>query len=162
LIKESSILGILKMQIGQEMTYTDEFEVEKGMIQRFAIAVGDSNPIYFEEEFARKTIYKGMIAPFTFLFEWNHHSHSILSPEKRRSLFKDLKSQPRVLRGVNEYNIIQPVRPGDIITSKSRLSEAYEKQGKSGLLIFAVCENIYYNQKQEVLGKSRDTYILLP
>lgn len=162
MIKESPVLSILKKHIGYEITYTDEFEVEKGMIGRFAIAIGDSNPIYFDEEFARKTIYGGIIAPYTFLFEWNHHRHSVLSPEERRSLFKELKPQPRFLRGGNEYEIIRPVRPGDIITSKSRITEAYEKLGKSGPLIFAVCENKYYNQKQEVLGKTKDTYILIP
>jgi len=132
------------------------------MIRRFAIAIGDPNPIYFDEEFARKTIYGGIIAPHTFLFECNHHRHSVLSPEERRSLFKELNPQPRFLRGGNEYEIFQPVRPGDIITSKSRLTEVYEKLGKSGPLIFAICEDEYYNQRAEFLGKNRDTYILLP
>ena len=162
MIKESSVLSILKRHIGHEFAYTDEFEVEKGMIRRFAIAIGDPNPIYFDEEFARKTIYGGIIAPHTFLFEWNHHRHSVLSPEERRSLFKELNPQPRFLRGGNEYEIFQPVRPGDIITSKSRLTEVYEKLGKSGPLIFAICEDEYYNQRAEFLGKNRDTYILLP
>ena len=90
------------------------------------------------------------------------HRANRLSPEERRSLFKELNPQPRFLRGGNEYEIFQPVRPGDIITSKSRLTEVYEKLGKSGPLIFAICEDEYYNQRAEFLGKNRDTYILLP
>lgn len=160
--EESIIFAILKKQIGQEFTYTDEFVVEKGMIRRFALAVGDPSPLYFDEEFARKTIYRGIVAPYTFLFEWNHHSHSVLSPKAIESLFKEVHPKPSFVRGGNEYEIMQPVRPGHIITSHSRVNEVYEKQGRSGLLIFAICENKYYNQKQEMLGKSRDPYIFLP
>lgn len=159
---ESKILSVLKARIGHEITYTDEFEVEKGMLRRFAMALGDANPLYSDEEFARKSPYGGIIAPYTFLFEWNHHHHGVLSPEEREVLFKGIKPPPRFLRGGNEYEIVRPVRPGDIITSRSRVAEVYEKQGKSGPLIFAVSENKYFNQKGELLGKSKDAYIFLP
>ncbi len=159
---ESPVLDILKKLVGREVAYTDEFEVEKGMIRRFALAVGDPNPVYWDEEFAKKTPYGGIIAPFTFLFEWNHHRHAVLPPEARRSLFKELKRQPRLLRGGSEYEVARPVRPGDIITSRTRITEVYEKKGKSGPLIFQACESRYYNQKDEMLGASKDVYILLP
>ena len=44
--EQPSVLSVLKQMVGREHTYTDEFEVEKGMIRRFAIAIGDSNPLY--------------------------------------------------------------------------------------------------------------------
>ena len=162
MVAESSVLCILQRLIGREVTYIDEFEVEKGMIKRFAIAIGDSNPIYYDEEFAGTTAYGGIVAPPTFLFEWNHHRHSALPPRERRALFSGLERQPRLLRGINEYEVVQPVRPGDIITTKARIAEVYEKQGRSGQLVFMVIETDYFNQSKEMLGKSRDTYILLP
>ncbi|MFC1978038.1 MaoC family dehydratase N-terminal domain-containing protein [Chloroflexota bacterium] len=159
---ESSLLHILQGLVGSELSYTDEFEVEKGMIKRFAIAIGDPNPIYYDEEFARTTSYEDIVAPPTFLFEWNHHRHNVLPPEERRSIFNGLERQPRLLRGINEYQVVQQVRAGDIIRTKSRIAEVYEKQGRSGQLVFMVTETDYFNQKKETLGKSRDTYILLP
>ncbi|MFC1887067.1 translation elongation factor 4 [Thermodesulfobacteriota bacterium] len=111
--EQPSVLTVLKQMVGREHTYTDEFEVEKGMINRFAIAIGDSNPLYSDEEFARSTPYGGVIAPPTFLFEWNHHKHSVLAPEVRKPMFADFDRQPTVLRGVNEYEFVHPVRPGD-------------------------------------------------
>ena len=160
--EKPSVLSVLQQLIGREHIYTDEFEVEKGMIKRFAIAIGDSNPLYHDEEFAGSTEYGGIIAPPSFLFEWNHHKHSVLSPEIRKTMFVDFERQPRVLRGINEYEFITPVRPGDVITTKSRIADVYEKQGRSGQLIFMLCETEYYRQTKEVLWRSKDTYILLP
>jgi len=160
--EQASVISILKQNVGQEAIWTDEFEIENGMIKRFAIAIGDTNPLYCDEEFAASTAYGGIIAPPTLLFEWNHHKHAVISPEFRKSIFKGLDRQPRLLRGANEFEFIQPVRPGDVIKSKSRIIDAYEKQGRSGQLVFMICETDYFNQKEEVLGKSKDTYILLP
>jgi acyl dehydratase len=157
-----SVLSILEQMVGREAEYTDEFEVEKGMIRRFAIAIGDSNPLYSDEKFAASTEHGGIIAPPTFLFEWNHHKHSVLSPESRRSLFVGLDRLPRLLRGINEYEFILPVRPGYVITTRSRVADVYEKPGRSGQLIFMVCKTDYFDQKANLLGKSKDTYILLP
>src|SRR5699024_3946968 len=42
------------------------FEVEKGHIRKFADSIGDSNPLYRDEEYAAKTTYGGIIAPPTF------------------------------------------------------------------------------------------------
>ena len=118
--------------------------------------------LYYDEEFAEATAYGGIVAPPTFLFEWNHHKHSVLPPKERKSIFSGLERQPRFIRGTNEYEIVQPVHSGDIIKSQSRIAEVYGKQGRSGQLVFMVCETNYFNQREETLGKSRDTYIFLP
>jgi hypothetical protein len=41
-------------------------EVEKGAIRRFAEAIGETNPIYFEEAAARAAGYRSVVAPPTF------------------------------------------------------------------------------------------------
>ena len=160
--EQSSVLSALQKLVGREFTYTDEFEVEKGMLQRFAMAIGDPNPIYYDEELAKAAGYSGVVAPPTFLFEWNHHKHGPLSREVRASIFSGLKRVPPSVRGINEYEVVQPVRPGDIIKTQARVTQVYEKQGKSGKLVFVICETTYINQRQDVLGKARDTYIFLP
>ena len=40
--------------------------VERGMVRRFAEAVGDLNPIYIDEEVGRRSRYGRNIAPPTF------------------------------------------------------------------------------------------------
>jgi len=44
-------------------------EVEKGAIKRYADAVGDFNPIYWDEEYASNSRYGSIIAPPGF-FGW--------------------------------------------------------------------------------------------
>ena len=39
------------------------FEVEKGAIKKFADAVDDGNPLYWDEEYAKNTKYGSIIAP---------------------------------------------------------------------------------------------------
>ena len=41
-------------------------EVEKGSIRKFAEAIGETNPIYFEEAAARAAGYRSVVAPPTF------------------------------------------------------------------------------------------------
>ena len=48
---------------------TRTLEVEKGAIRRFADAVDDPDPLYYDEEYARNSRYGSMIAPPGF-FGW--------------------------------------------------------------------------------------------
>ena len=48
------------------------YDIEKGAIIRFAQAIGDDNVIFNRENDARKTRYKGLVAPPTFLLSLIH------------------------------------------------------------------------------------------
>jgi len=147
-MKDDALLPRLKSMVGYEKVFSDGQPIEEGMIKRFAEAIGDGNPLYHDRECAEKSQFRGIIAPPTFVFEWNHHEAvaEISLPER--------------LRAGNEYEFIRPLRPGDIITSKSRISDVYEKQGRSGTLIFIVGESTYTNQRHELLGIQRSSFVV--
>ena len=42
-----------------------------------------------------------------------------------------------------------PIRPGDTITMKARITDVYEKTGRTGKMVFIVRETTYENQKGE-------------
>jgi acyl dehydratase len=153
----SSLLEELKGLEGHEISFTDEHEIEKGMIKRFAMAIEDPNPMYRDEEFANP--YGGIIAPPTFLFEWNHHT--VLRVSERGAAVGGRELPLRMVRGGNEYEFFQPLRPGDVINSKSRVAQVYDKEGRSGKLVFLIGETTYTNQRGELLGTNRETIILL-
>jgi hydroxyacyl-ACP dehydratase HTD2-like protein with hotdog domain len=67
-----------------------------------------------------------------------------------------------LFRGGNAYEMFQPVRPDDVITTRRKLLEIREKSGRSGTLIFVVSEIAYSNQRGELLGKNRETIIYRP
>jgi acyl dehydratase len=82
------------------------YEVEKGAIRKFAEAIGDEDPIYYDEKAAQAAGFKTIVAPPTFLCTF------------RAQELPDLKIQfGRVrLNGGNEYEYSQPIYAGDTIT----------------------------------------------
>ena len=63
---ESVITQEMKDAVGVESDPAI-YVIEKGAIIRFAQAIGDNNAIFNREDDARKTRYKGLVAPPTFL-----------------------------------------------------------------------------------------------
>jgi len=82
------------------------FEVEKGAIRRFADAVDDPNPLYWDEEYARNSRYGSIITPPGF-FGWptRQPRGSALTEESMAGLSMALAQAgyPRVLDGGIEY-----------------------------------------------------------
>ncbi|MEV4898921.1 MaoC family dehydratase N-terminal domain-containing protein, partial [Nonomuraea sp. NPDC055795] len=54
-----------------EVTYTAPEELGRAAIRYFAEAVGDANPLYTDDAYAREHGYDGVIAPPTLIFETN-------------------------------------------------------------------------------------------
>ncbi len=152
----------MKAMIGQEAVFRGVDEIGKGAIKKFALAVGDLNPLYIDEEYAKKSRYGGIIAPPTFVFDVVHDKKTKIG-EDGRGLARIRLPPPfgRILRGGNEYEFLKPVRPEDIISSRRKIIDIYEKQGRSGKLIFVISETTYTNQRKEVLGINRETLIFL-
>jgi len=161
--QESFITPEIADMIGKEEVFSSPEEIGRATIRRFAVAVGDPNPLYRDEEFARKTRYGGIIAPPTMIFELNYNIGVELEEDGG---YADRITLPPPLtnfvRGGNEYEIFQPVRPTDKITVKRKISEIYEKKGKTSTLVFVIIEIRYINQEGEFLGTNRETLIFMP
>ena len=52
----------------------------------------------------------------------------------------------RVLNGGHHSRYIERIRPGDVITTRSRLADAYEREGKLGMMLFLKTESRWTNQ----------------
>ena len=85
------------------------FEVERGAIKKFADAVGDSNPLYWDYEYAKKSRYGATIAPPGF-FGWpvKWKAAMPLQQEIRTELMVALAEAGygRVLDGGIEYEFL--------------------------------------------------------
>ena len=117
--------------IGKEFDrYT--FAVTREEIIEFARAIGETNPLYTDEEYARTTPYGGLIAPPTFSVVF-----------RSRAMLPDLKLSysKRGFDGGKECQFFAPVRPGDTITGRDCIAAVYEKTGRSGTMIFIVRES---------------------
>ena len=131
-----------------------EVPVERGKIREFAVAIGDDNPIYSDPAYAATTEFKGIIAPPTFT--------AIKSFYRSAANLSELAGlDPHFrLHGEEEYEYFKPVAAGDVLTCRSKITEAYEKPGKrGGKMTFIVLEFTFYNQRGEKAVVSRTTSI---
>lgn len=148
MLQQSVITDEMRAAIGVEseaVTYV----VERGAIVRFAEAIGDPNPLYRDEQAARRTRYGGIIAPPTFLRSTR--------PSPAKPVFPMPYSG--VLDGGSEWEHFEPVRPGDRISVSIRIVDILERPGSLGNMLFIVRENRYVNQFGVVAAVERDTEI---
>lgn len=147
---DSQTISELESRIGVELPPMI-YDIERGMIQRFARAVGDPNPLWQDEDCAGKSGYGGIIAPPNFIL--------ILGFDRMLEAFISDASLT-VLHGSTELECHQPVQPGDVITVTVKIVNVRERQGKVGTTVFVTFEMIYKNQRQEVVADCRQMAII--
>lgn len=139
-------------------------EITALMFQRYAIAVGDLNPIYFDDAAARAAGYPGIVAPPNFLTSvlgWEPGPpEGELQPDgtEEKLLTPEIRGL-RLMGGGHELTFGQPVRPGDVVTARRKLVDLYQREAKFGLLTFAVSDIVHTNQRGEHLVTCRETVI---
>lgn len=105
-----------------------EIEVEKGAIRAFANAIGDDNPLYHDEKYAKEQGYTSLVAPPTFPQTFKIPTPG-LNVDKRRTL-----------HGEQEFIYERPIVAGDVLRCVSKLEDIFERQGKQGTMTFILIE----------------------
>lgn len=131
----------------------------------FALAVGDHNPLYTDDAFARANGLPGVTAPLTLICETNQyaglpmdadgyagHSWGIEIPDTRR------------VRGGNSYTFERRIRPDDVVTATWEITDLTEKTTRAGaaMLVITSCAT-YTNQDGDLLAinKEQDIFVSL-
>ncbi len=126
--------------LGQVFDETDFPPITKDDILKFAEALGETNPLYTDEEAAAQGPYGGLVAPPTFVTR--------LRPQKMTP-----EHMPRFGKvgfdGGRDLESFTPVRPGDVLKMVSTIHDIYEKTGRSGSMYFIVLRNEITNQNGE-------------
>ena len=104
--------------IGREYPQSDEYEVGREKIRDFATAIGDLNPIYHDRAAAKAVGYDDIIAPPTFLtvLGFKFGPQVIGDPELGLNY-------AMVVHGEQEFEILRPVKPGDVLVGKPKISD---------------------------------------
>lgn len=159
--EQSLITPEIKAMLGQEVYYAGKEVIDRTAIRRYAQAISDLNPLYIDEEFAKKSKYGGIIAPPTFIFDVSHDIFAEVG-EDGRDLSRVTIPNLNAVRGGNEYQVFELARPGDIINRRRKVTDIYEKKGKkAGKILFVVYETTYTNQKDKLLGVCRETMMFV-
>ena len=144
--------------LGREVEVTAPEEVGRAAIRYFAQAIGDKNPLYLDEEFAKGTRHGGIIAPPTFVCETIYYQGSEVDENGGavRQFRLPLGSE---IRAANDYEFFQPFRPDDVLTAHWKATDIYEKRGSTGTLYFFEYDITYTNQRGELLAINHETMI---
>lgn len=127
--------------------------IEAGRLRFFANVIGETDPIYLDEEVAKAAGYRSLPAPPTFLFSADLDSGST---------FKMLDDMGiplgRILHGEQTFEYLQPVVAGDTITVTSRISDVYDKKG--GALEFIETVSDAHNDGGDLVARLRSVTVV--
>lgn len=137
------------------------YPVSTSDIRRWAIAVywPETPPrLFWDEAYAKTTRWGGIVAPEDFNpFAWPVPS----APVKPAGAMPG-QTPPKggnVLNGGQVDTFFGRIRPGDVITQRTRLSDWEERTGRLGLMLFLHHESEWYNQSGELLKRRVATSI---
>jgi acyl dehydratase len=147
------------------------FPVEAGHILMFARSIGDDNPVYSDEAYAKGTEAKGIIAPPTFAqASAQFDPDYFLRPKTGRPWFGSGKNPTGITRSEGgsggggggglhaeqHFEYHRPLRAGDVLTATVKPGKTWEKEGKrSGKLVFSESITEYRDQNGELVITAR-------
>jgi acyl dehydratase len=154
----------LKRHVGKSQR-TDLGIVRTHDFQRFAIASGNLNPIFFDDGAAKAAGYPSTIAPplmLSAVLGWQAGPpNDSLRPDGTMGeefAFVPLEGM-RVMGGGQDLDFHAPVTDGMRISMEMRLDGVDLKQGKSGQLILIHLTQVYRDADDKPLVTCRETFI---
>lgn len=154
----------------------ERFPIEAGHIMMFARAIGDDNPIYYDEKYAKTTEPGGIIAPPTFVQASAQFDPDYpLRPQIGQPWFGSGKEPTgikpgseshgggsgRGLHAEQHFEYHRHIRPGDVLTATIKPGNSWEKEGRrSGKLIFSETITEYRDQKGELVITARGVSVI--
>src|SRR3990172_5493323 len=126
---DTAVLGFDRTVVGVEVE-TGSFEVTKEAILNFCNAVGETNPLYTDEEAAKAGPFGGLVAPPTFYAVGRLRGGGSLDPQvtlggTRISKIKEY----RQFNAGQHCAFFPPMRPGDTITPRNKWPKSKKKPG---------------------------------
>jgi acyl dehydratase len=111
---------------------------------RYATSLGVEDPNYIDPDAAAAGPHGGLIAYPTYVVKLRgqHHLPPVVVEEMNTSTFD----------GGKDIQLGVPVRPGDEITTTSRITKMFEKTGRSGSMFFVTFRNELVNQRGEMVA----------
>lgn len=138
--------------IGVEHTVIAALPVTARMISDFARALGEEDPIYWDEAAARGGRYGGLVALPTFSTIFNFRFVGG-GPDLK------LAYGTQVFEGGQSVENYHLIRPGDTLRATTKVTEVFAKTGRQGTMVFIVNEDSFYNLQGERVSKVTRTLI---
>ncbi|PAE34737.1 MaoC family dehydratase N-terminal domain-containing protein [Bacillus sp. 7884-1] len=123
--------------------------VERGAVKKFAEAIGDLHPIYFDEETGRNSRFQNNIAPPTFPRTFDYGVIEGLNlPNKG------------LIHGEQTFHYERPLMVGEEILCYSEVKKYFEKKGNFGEMGFLVLESFGKDLAGNTIFSSTSTVVI--
>ena len=142
-------------------------EVNRRDWQRWAAAVGDHNPLWFDPVYARAQGYRDIICPPLYL------QYAVLGVTALDGLRPDGSSgalsgslafprAPRRMAGGESTSFFGPAYHRDEIEMVRTIESIEEKHGRSGQFVLVTWKTVYRNQRDELIAEATTSMIARP
>mgnify|MGYP001102255243 CR=1 FL=1 len=122
------------------------FEVTRDMIIDFARSTGETAPIFAGGPDCDEEV----VAPPTFC--------NLLTSKISRPDIKLEFGDTGFFAGQG-IELMDHIRPGDVLEGRTKLKDVYAKTGRSGKMVFAVWETSFSNQHGRTVALVRDSFV---
>lgn len=123
--------------------------MERGAVKKFAEAIGDLHPIYFDEETGRNSRFKNNIAPPTFPRTFDYGAiEGLKLPEKG------------LIHGEQTFHYERPLLVGEEIVCYSEVKKYFEKKGNFGEMGFLILESFGEDLACNTIFSSTSTIVI--
>jgi acyl dehydratase len=136
-------------------------------VRRYVDATGDANPLWLDDEFARRAGYRGRLLPPT-LVGWIPFSFRE-GTERANSDPTDLRRRlplppeyTNVRNAGSETEWVQPAYLGEQLSTRSSILDIVAREGRAGLGIYITQEEEIVNSAEEVVLRRRHTLAVFP
>lgn len=142
-------------------------EVNRREWQRWAMSVGDENPLWFDPDYAQAHGYADVICPPLYL------QYAVLGVTSLSDLRPDgsaggvsgnlvFPDAPRRMAGGESMTFHEPAYHHDDITMVRTIESIVEKQGRSGRFVLVSWGTTYTNQRRELVAEAATSMIARP
>jgi acyl dehydratase len=143
------------------------YDIERGAIRKFAAAVHDPNPLYWDDEVALDSRYGTTPAPPGF-FGWptrwgvdDVFPGSLPKTDFELGVAMYNDGYQLSLDGSIEIEYFLPVMAGDRLAGQDELIGVTEREGKAGAMAFGVVKTTFINQNGALVATVLSTTIYM-
>ena len=130
--------------------YKATHTVTREMVLGFSLAIGETNPLFVDEEAAARGPYGDIIAPPSFVA-------SFVRLDEPEDL--NLHFEGTIYMAGQWVEPLLPVCPGDVLTCTAKVTDVYRKTGRTGDMAFIVVEHSFRNQHGELVARAGRSHV---
>jgi len=152
------------VQTNRSADRTCAIRLGRASIRYFALALGDDNPLYVDDAYAKQAGYPSLIAPPTLICETCQYAHQ--APNADGYIGHEWRlpvPNARLVRAGNDYEFMRPVLPTDRVSVTWTLESIVEKPAsRGGTQLFVSSVARYRDAQGEIVAINRETIVYQP